>query len=131
MREGRAAAVPLRDRVRLTGIAGFGHHGVFPEERQQGQPFLVDVTCALDLADAAEHDDLARTLDYGRLAKAVVADIERDPVDLIETLADRIATTCLAQSGVHTVEVTVHKPQAPMPVPVADVAVTLLRRKQS
>lgn len=119
----------MTDRIALRGIAGFGRHGVFAEEREQGQRFVVDVTCFLDLAPAAGRDELARTVDYGELAAAVVADIERDPVDLIEALADRIATSCLAAGSVQAVEVTVHKPDAPMPVPVADVAVTLTRSR--
>ena len=116
-----------RDRVTLRGLVGFGHHGVYAFEREQGQRFVVDVVCTLDLAPAAASDDLGLTVDYGALAADVVADIERDPLDLIEALADRIARTCLSRSGVQTVEVTVHKPQAPMPVEVADVAVTLTR----
>jgi 7,8-dihydroneopterin aldolase/epimerase/oxygenase len=118
-----------RDRVRLTGIAAFGHHGVFNSERQQGQRFVVDVTCILDLSLAASSDDLGQTIDYGALAQAVVADIERDPLNLIEALADRIALTCLRYDAIQCVEVTVHKPQAPMPVDVADVAVTLTRSR--
>lgn len=117
------------DRVALRGIAGFGYHGVHPEERRDGQRFLVDVTCAIDLRAAAASDDLTQTVHYGELAEAVVADIESDPLDLIESLADRIARTCLSHVHVTAVEVTVHKPDAPMPVEVADVAVTMTRRK--
>jgi dihydroneopterin aldolase len=118
-----------RDRISLTGITAFGHHGVFDSERQQGQRFIVDVTCILDLSSAASSDDLGKTIDYGVLAQAVVADIERDPLNLIEALADRIAITCLRYDAIQCVEVTVHKPQAPMPVDVADVAVTLTRSR--
>jgi dihydroneopterin aldolase len=123
-----AASAPL-DRITLTGITGYGHHGVFAAEREQGQPFVVDLTCELDLSGAAEEDDLGQTVDYGALAAAVVADIERDPMDLIEALARRIAGTCLDFPAVQRVVVTVHKPRAPMPVPVADVAVTLTRSR--
>ena len=118
-----------RDRISLTGLTAFGHHGVFDSERQQGQRFIVDVTCILDLSSAASSDDLGKTIDYGVLAQAVVADIERDPLNLIEALADRIAITCLRYDAIQCVEVTVHKPQAPMPVDVADVAVTLTRSR--
>ena len=117
------------DRISLTGIAAFGHHGVFSSERQHGQRFVVDVTCTLDLSGAASSDDLGQTIDYGALAQAVAADIERDPLNLIEALADRIALTCLRYDAIQCVEVTVHKPQAPMPVDIADVAVTLTRSR--
>jgi 7,8-dihydroneopterin aldolase/epimerase/oxygenase len=118
-----------RDRISLTGITAFGHHGVFISERQHGQRFVVDVSCTLDLSVAASSDDLEQTIDYGALAQAVAADIERDPLNLIEALADRIALTCLRYDAIQCVEVTVHKPQAPMPVDVADVAVTLTRSR--
>ncbi|HYP44839.1 MAG TPA: dihydroneopterin aldolase [Propionibacteriaceae bacterium] len=121
----------MSDRVALRGIAGFGHHGVLADERRDGQQFVVDVSCRLDLAAAARTDDLSQTVDYAELARAIVADIEGDPVNLIEALADRIADTCLGAGEVASVEVTVHKPQAPMPVPVADVAVTLSRTRRS
>ena len=91
---------------------------------------MVDVSCTLDLSSAASTDDLGQTIDYGALAQAVAADVERDPLNLIEALADRIALTCLRYDAVQCVEVTVHKPQAPMPVDVADVTVTLTRSKR-
>ena len=119
----------MADRVALRGITGFGHHGVFPEEREAGQRFVVDVLLTLDLAPAAGSDDLQQTVDYGVLAQSVVHDIERDPLNLIEALALRIAGRCLDDSRVTTAEVTVHKPEAPMPVTVGDVAVTLTRSK--
>jgi 7,8-dihydroneopterin aldolase/epimerase/oxygenase len=126
--ESGAAPRPL-DRIILTDITGHGHHGVFAAERELGQPFVVDLTCELDLARAGTEDDLAQTVDYAGLAEAVVADVERDPLDLIEALADRIAQTCLRYEAVQRVEVTVHKPDAPLPVQVADVAVTLTRSR--
>lgn len=113
--------------VRLAGIRARGFHGVYPDERRDGQDFVVDVTCALRRASRA--DDVATTVDYGALADAVAAAVGRDPVDLIETLADRIAALCLDDPLVAGVVVTVHKPQAPMPVPVADAAVTLVRTR--
>src|SRR5919107_1934215 len=87
---GQQTVPPARDRVALRGLSGFGRHGVFAFEREQGQRFVVDVVCTLDLAPAAATDDLQHTVDYGQLAADVVADIERDPLNLIETLADRI-----------------------------------------
>ncbi len=118
-----------RDRVVLTGLRARGHHGVFAFEREQGQDFVVDVTLVLDLAPASTADDLGRTVDYGVLAEAVVADVQGEPLNLIEALAERIARTCLRQPGVSEVEVTVHKPQAPISVTFTDVAVTLTRSR--
>ena len=124
-----AAAGP--DRVVLRGLRARGHHGVRPAEREGGQWFVVDVALELDTAPAAATDDLALTADYGALAAAVVADVEGEPVDLIETLAARIAYTCLAVPVVDAVEVTVHKPQAPVDVAFDDVTVTIHRERTS
>ena len=111
--------------IRLTGIRAVGHHGYFAEERAAGQPFVVDVT--LQLRRPERDDALAGTCDYGAVAHYVVAAIESRPVDLIETLAGRIADACLTQPVVRGVVVTVHKPEAPIAVPFGDVSVTLVR----
>lgn len=116
-----------RDRITLTGVRVRAHHGVFDFEREAGQEFVIDVSVAVDLAAAASGDDLGRTVHYGELAEAISAAVERDPVDLIETVAERVAVVALAFPSVEEVEVTVHKPQAPITVPFADVAVTIVR----
>ena len=117
------------DRVVLRGLRGFGRHGWFDWEREQGQEFVVDVELVVDTSPAAASDDLADTVDYGALATDVVAVVEGEPVRLVETLAQRIADVCLRRDLVDAVTVTVHKPQAPVQVPVADVAVTIHRRR--
>lgn len=117
------------DRVALRGLRGYGRHGVLAGERLNGQAFLVDVELALDTRTAADSDDLADTVDYGTLADSVVALVEGDPVNLIETLAERIAALCLAQQAVENVQITVHKPSAPVTVPFDDVSVTIFRSR--
>jgi dihydroneopterin aldolase len=118
-----------RDRVTLRGLRGFGRHGVLVNERQEGQSFLVDVALGLDTRRAAGSDDLADTVDYGDLAGRVVAVVEGEPVNLLETLAQRIADLCLGHPLVEQVEVTVHKPFAPVAVPFDDVTVTIQRSR--
>ena len=115
------------DRIVLTGLRATGHHGVFAHERQDGQEFLIDVTVHLSLREAAAADELDDTVNYGELAEKVVAAVETDPVDLIETVAERVATVALSFTRVDTVDVTVHKPSAPISVPFADVAVSITR----
>lgn len=118
------------DRIRLTGLTAVGRHGVFEHERRDGQPFVTDVTLHLDAAPAAAADDLTLTAHYGEVADTVVRLVTGEPVDLIETLAVRIADAVLAEQPVaQAVEVTVHKPQAPIPHDFADAAVTVLRRR--
>jgi dihydroneopterin aldolase len=116
-----------RDRITLTGVRVRAHHGVFEFERAEGQEFVIDVSVAVDLSAAASGDDLDRTVDYGELAEAVAGAVSRDPVDLIETVAERVAAVALEYPAVEEVEVTVHKPEAPISVPFADVAVTIVR----
>jgi dihydroneopterin aldolase len=117
------------DSIVLTGLRVRAHHGVFDFERAEGQDFVVDVTAWLDLSPAAAGDDLGATVHYGELAEEVAAAVERDPVDLIETVAERVAATVLAHEPVDAVEVTVHKPQAPISVPFGDVAVRIVRSR--
>ena len=117
------------DRVALHGLRARGHHGVLRREREEGQPFVVDVVLGLDTRPAAASDDLARTVDYGALAEEVVAVVAGEPVNLIETLAERIARTCLGHEAVQEVEVRVHKPHAPLTVPFDDVTVTITRSR--
>ena len=93
------------DRVALRGLKARGHHGVFPKEREEGQTFIVDLVLGLDTRPAAADDDLTKTVHYGIVAEEVVAVVEGEPVNLIETLAERIARTCLKHEGVEEVEV--------------------------
>lgn len=119
------------DTISLTGLRADGHHGVFEHERRDGQIFVIDVTVAVDLDAASTSDDLEKTVHYGQLAEQVVAAVERDPVDLIETVAERVAAVALGFAAANAVRVTVHKPDAPIAVPFADVAVTIVRRRGS
>jgi len=102
---------------------------VFAHEREDGQIFVIDLALGLDTAAAAAGDDLERTVHYGVLAEQVAAVVAGEPVNLIETLAQRIADTCLGHDVVEEVEVTVHKPDAPITVPFDDVTVTITRRR--
>ena len=115
------------DEITLTGLRATAFHGVLDHERRDGQVFVIDVTVMLPLGDAATTDDLARTIHYGELAAEVVAAVESNPVDLIETVAERIATVVLAHERAMFTRVTVHKPHAPISVPFDDVSVTITR----
>jgi dihydroneopterin aldolase len=115
------------DEITLTGIRAFGYHGVYPDEKRDGQDFVVDVTLHLPLRTAAETDDVADTVHYGELAEEIAGIVAGEPVDLLETLASRIAEAILTNDLVQMVKVTVHKPSAPIAVPFGDVAVTVHR----
>lgn len=115
------------DQIVITGIRGTGFHGVFDHERRDGQEFAVDLVLHLAPSDAATSDDLADTVDYGTVSQLVHDRITGEPVALIERLAELIATDVLAVPGVTRVEITVHKPQAPIPVPFDNVSLRISR----
>ncbi|WP_111766658.1 dihydroneopterin aldolase [Nakamurella deserti] len=117
----------MTDRITLTGLDVVGHHGVFAVEKEQGQHFVVDITTWLDLTPAARTDDVADTLHYGELAEYAAGVIAGPPRDLIETVAVEIAEGVLGRWPVTAVEVTLHKPTAPIPLTFADVSVTVRR----
>lgn len=119
----------MTDEIRLRGLEVFGYHGVLEHERRDGQPFVVDCTLGFDTAPAARTDDLALTVNYADLAARLADIVSGEPVDLIETLAHRLVDVALSYSGVQWAEIVVHKPQAPIPLQFADVAVRV-RREQ-
>jgi dihydroneopterin aldolase len=119
------------DQIRLLGLRAVGHHGVLAHERAEGQAFGADVVMHLDTRAAARTDDLAATVSYAEVADDVVAVLAGEPVDLVETLAERIARVVLAHPAVQVVDVTVHKPHAPLAVDFDDVELRIRRRRTS
>jgi dihydroneopterin aldolase/2-amino-4-hydroxy-6-hydroxymethyldihydropteridine diphosphokinase len=115
------------DQIELRGLRVRGRHGVLAFERRDGQDFLVDAVLSLDTRPAAATDDLTLTVDYGTLSERLAQIVAGEPVQLIETLAQRLASACLDEPAVQRVRITVHKPQAPISLPFSDVAVTITR----
>ncbi|HET9139404.1 dihydroneopterin aldolase [Actinophytocola sp.] len=120
----------MTDRIVLTGLRVRGRHGVFEHERRDGQDFLVDVTVWIDLDTAAGTDELSDTLDYGALAVRVAEIVGGPPRNLIEAVATEVAEDVMTDARAHAVEVTIHKPAAPIPLTFADVAVTVRRSRR-
>ena len=121
----------MTDRITLTGISARGRHGVLDWEKQLGQPFVADVVLEVDLARPGESDDLAHTVNYAAVAAEVVEVLAGEPLDLIEAVAERVARRALAHPLVEAVEVTVHKPDAPVGVPFTDVSVQVRRERDT
>ena len=120
------------DRITLTGLGAVGYHGVFEKERRTGQPFFVDLVMYTDLKSAGTRDELTDTVHYGEVAELVREIVIGPRYQLIETLAERIATDLLAEfSLIRALEVTVHKPKAPIEVTFSDVAVTIFRTRDT
>ena len=120
----------MSDQIVLTGIHGFGYHGLFEHERKDGQDFFVDLTLSVDLSAAAQSDLIDDTVNYAEITDLVVEEITSHPVNLIEKLALRIAERVLNQHlKVQSVVVTVHKPQAPVAAQLKDIAVVITRSR--
>ncbi|MEE6177060.1 dihydroneopterin aldolase [Mycobacterium sp. 050134] len=120
----------MADRIELRGLTVRGWHGVFDQERADGQDFVVDITVWIDLAGAAASDDLADTYDYGALAQLAADVVAGPPRNLIEGVGGEIADRIMRDERVHAAEVAVHKPQAPIPHQFADVAVVVRRSRR-
>jgi 7,8-dihydroneopterin aldolase/epimerase/oxygenase len=126
---------PQRHKIKLTGLRVFAHHGVFDFERQNGQDFYIDATVWIDGDGAAFNDDLSKTVHYGDLAKALVDNVKSQPVDLLETLAQRLLDLVMNFGGgsvsgpVHKAKITVHKPNAPIIYEFEDVSVTVKAKR--
>lgn len=121
----------MSDRITLKGISAKGFHGVLDFEKRDGQTFVVDVEMEVDLAPAGTSDDLTDTVNYAEVASDIVELVEGESLDLIEALADQIATKVLTRPLVEAVIVTVHKPQAPVGHPFTDVAVSVERLRET
>jgi dihydroneopterin aldolase len=120
----------MSDEIRLTGIYGYGYHGVLDHERENGQDFYVDLTLLLDLSIASRSDNLEDTIDYSAASDLVVSAIQGPPYSLLEGLGGHIADQLLAVFPLlEKVQVTVHKPQAPITAKLEDIAVTVQRNR--
>ena len=120
----------MADRIELKGLTFHANHGVLSHETEHGQAFTLDITCWLEFAEAAATDDLTKTVNYAELAQLAHGIATGTPRQLIETVASEIADTALARfNQLHAVEVTLHKPHAPIPLVFDDVAVVARRSR--
>ena len=119
------------DRIILEGMVFHGRHGTLPAEQELGQPFVVDVELGLDLRPAGLSDDLTKTVDYGEVHRLARQIVEGEPVNLTETLAERIAAATLEEHPlVEAVRVKVKKPHVRLDDTVlAGSAVEIQRRR--
>lgn len=118
------------DAISLDGIEVWANHGVLEHEADLGQRYVIDLTIHVDLRAAAASDDLADTVDYGALSSLVVHTFGQPRVRLVETVTGRVATAVLEHDPrIERVDVTVHKPSAPLTVPVRDVRIQMTRSR--
>jgi dihydroneopterin aldolase len=122
----------VRHKIKITGLRVFAYHGVFDFERQNGQDFYIDAAVWIQGDKAAFTDNLNNTVHYGELAQALVENTRKEPVDLLETLAQRLLDVVMnfKAGAVEKAVITVHKPNAPIPYEFADVSVTVKAKRQ-
>jgi dihydroneopterin aldolase len=113
--------------IEIRGLEVFAHHGVFGHERRDGQNFLVDLLIQPSSELAGTTDRLDDAVDYGAVCERVVELVRGGPYDLIERVATVVAEDLVRGFPLVYARVTVHKPQAPVPHPFADLSVTVER----
>lgn len=118
------------DRIKLEGLEFYGYHGCLKEERDVGQPFIIDISMYVDLAKAGASDDLAATVNYAEVYKLAKSIVTGEPFNLIEAVGERIASAIVDRYDMVTrVRVTVHKPHAPLPGKFKDASVSIVRKR--
>src|SRR5690625_1957378 len=118
------------DKMRLDDMEFYGYHGVFPEENKLGQKFYVSLVLYLDLEEAGRNDDLTKTIDYADVYSRVKSIVEGKPVQLIETVAEQIASDLLsAYTALKELVVKVRKPHPPFAITFSGVTVELQRKR--
>lgn len=119
----------MSDRIALSGMRFFGYHGALAEERERGQEFVVDIDMLTDLRPAGLSDRLDDTVDYREAYAAARAVVEGPAKQLLEAVAEEIASRILALDRVEAVTVRLRKPAVKLPGPVDHSAVEITRRR--
>ena len=117
------------DRIAVTGLRAFGHHGVASAEQEAGQVFVVDVHCMLDLSEAAHSDSIADTVDYTEIIGEVRTIVETERYLILEALAKRIIDALLSRPRIDSVSVAIAKPGVAAELGLERVEVALSGRR--
>ena len=123
----------MTQRIEIRGLRVYGYHGVMEHERQEGQYFVIDATIKVDAERASATDDIANTVSYAEIAHLISENVRNNPVNLLETLSQRLADEVLfaASPWAKKVKITVSKPDAPIDLYFDTVAVTAKAKRQS
>ena len=123
----------MTQKIRIRGLRVYGYHGVMEHERDEGQYFIVDATIKVDAQRASSTDDISNTVSYAEIAQLIAENVRNNPVNLLETLSQRLANEVLAAAGpwAQKVKITVSKPDAPIDLYFETVSVTAKAKRQS
>jgi 7,8-dihydroneopterin aldolase/epimerase/oxygenase len=123
----------MTQKIQIKGLRVYGYHGVLEHERQDGQYFIVDATIVIDAKRASATDDISNTVSYAEIANLISENVRNNPVNLLETLSQRLADEVLfaASPWAKKVKITVSKPDAPIDLYFDTVQVTAKAKAQS
>ena len=123
----------MTQKIQIKGLRVYGYHGVLEHEREEGQYFIVDASIKVDVERASATDDISNTVSYAEIAQLIAENVRNNPVNLLETLSQRLADEVLAASGpwAKKVKITVSKPDAPIDLYLDTVSVTAKAKRQS
>ena len=123
----------MTQKIQIKGLRVYGYHGVMEHERDEGQYFIIDATIKVDAKRASSTDDISNTVSYAEIAQLIADNVRNNPVNLLETLSQRLADEVLIASGpwAKSVKITVSKPDAPIDLYCDTVAVTAKAKRQS
>jgi dihydroneopterin aldolase len=120
----------MSDRIFITGLSLHAFHGVMPHEGKVGQSFTLDLALDIDLAAAARSDKVADTVSYDKVVEVADRAFSSRRFRLIEAAGGAVADAVLASfPRVRAIDVTIHKPHAPIPAIFTDVGVTISRKR--
>ena len=123
----------MTQKIQIKGLRVYGYHGVMEHERDEGQYFIIDATIKVDAERASSTDDISNTVSYAEIAQLIADNVRNNPVNLLETLSQRLANEVLSAAGpwAQKVKVTVSKPDAPIDLYFDTVSVTAKAKRQS
>lgn len=116
------------DFISIKNLEVFSKHGVFDEENRIGQKYAIDANLYIDTRVAGVSDDIAKSVDYGRVCHYMSAFMKGHTYKIIETAAERLAEEILIEfPEISKVDLTVKKPWAPIGLPLEEVSVSIIR----
>ncbi len=118
------------EKIVIKGLKLFGYHGVNPEEKKNGQSFLLDISLHVNLSNACYSDDLADTVNYSTVIKCVSAAFTEKSFDLLEAVSQHIANAVLSEfKAVMQIDLALKKPEAPIKADFDYVGVEISRSR--
>lgn len=117
------------EQILVQGLQVFGYHGVYEQEKEEGQTFLVNCVMDTSFASAIHSDDVGETVDYGTVCLFIKKYFEEKAYDLLEKVADELATSIMyAFPGIEKIQIQITKPNAPIPMEFKSVGVRVEKK---